>query len=392
MKTIRDLNLENKKVLIRCDLNVPIIDGKITDNTRIIESLKTINYVLEHNGKVILLSHLGRVKEENDLKKTTLEPVAKELEKILNKKVIFIKETRGKNLEEAINKMKNKEIILMENTRYEDLDNKKESKNDNELGKYWASLGEVFINDAFGTLHREHASNVGIASNLPNNSGVGFLIEKELSKLKELKTPDHPFIVIMGGAKVSDKIGIIKSLVTKADKILTSGGIATTFLHALNYNVGKSLIDKNSLDFCKEILKNHSEKIVLPKDFRVSEDFSDESPSKIKNISNITDEEMTLDIGLETIENYKEILKPAKIVFWNGPLGVYEFSNYQNGTKEILTYLTNNNIKTILGGGDVVAASKVLGLKDKVYHPSTGGGATLSYLENENLPGLKIIK
>ena len=242
MKTIKDINVKNKKVIIRCDLNVPIIDGEILDNNRIKESLKTINYLLDNNCKIIVLAHLGRVKEEKDLKKNTLKPVSKELSKLLGREVKFIGETRGEKLEKAVSDMESKDIILVENTRYEDLDGKKESSNDEELGKYWASLGEVFVNDAFGTLHRAHASNVGIASNLP--SCIGFLIEKELKALKELDNPKKPFILMLGGAKVKDKIGVIKKLVTKADYILIGGGMSYTFLKAEGYNIGTSLLDK----------------------------------------------------------------------------------------------------------------------------------------------------
>lgn len=390
MKTIKDINIEGKKVIIRCDFNVPIKDGKIIDDTRIKASLKTINYCLEHNSKIILLSHLGRVKEEADLKKNDLAPVATRLSELLDKKVRFINATRGQEVEETVSNMKEKDIILLQNTRYEDLDGKKESSNDSELGKYWASLGDVFINDAFGTIHRAHASNVGIASNLP--SAFGFLIEEELNALSELNSPEKPFIVILGGAKVADKIGVIENLVTKADKILIAGGMAFTFLKAEGYEVGNSIVDQESLNFCTEMLKKHAEKIVLPVDANVTIEYSEKTPSKIKDITEIEYNEMGLDIGPKTIELYEKYLKDAKIVVWNGPLGVYEFEKYQKGTKEILKYLVDNNIKAILGGGDIVAAAATLGYKDKVYHASTGGGATLEYLEGKKLPGIEVIK
>ena len=390
MKTIKDINIEGKKVIIRCDFNVPIKDGKIIDDTRIKASLKTINYCLEHNAKVILLSHLGRVKEEADLKKNDLAPVANRLSELLDKKVIFVNSTRGQKVEDAISNMKEKDVVLLQNTRYEDLDGKKESSNDPELGKYWASLGDVFINDAFGTIHRAHASNVGIASNLP--SAVGFLIESELNALSELNDPDHPFIVILGGAKVADKIGVIENLVTKADQILIGGGMAFTFLKAENYEVGNSLVDQESLDFCQKMLKEHPNKIVLPIDVNVTKEYSNDTENKIKDITEFEYNEMGLDIGPKTIELYEKYLKSAKIVVWNGPLGVYEFNKYQTGTKEILKYLVENNIKAILGGGDIVAAAATLGYKDKIYHASTGGGATLEYLEGKKLPGIEVIK
>ena len=390
MKTIKDMDIENKKVIIRCDFNVPIKDGKIIDDTRIKASLKTINYCLEHNAKIILLSHLGRVKEEADLQKNDLAPVATRLSELLNKKVLFISKTRGSEVEEAISKMQPTDIVLLQNTRYEDLDGKKESSNDHELGKYWASLGDVFINDAFGTIHRAHASNVGIASNLP--AAVGFLIEEELTALSELNDPKHPFIVILGGAKVSDKIGVIENLVTKADKILIGGGMAFTFLKAEGYEVGTSLVDQENIEFCTKMLKEYPDKIVLPVDSKVTTEYSNDTPTTIKDITEFEYNEMGLDIGPKTIKTFESHLTDASIVVWNGPLGVYEFTNYQDGTKELLKYLVDNNIKVILGGGDIVAAAATLGYKDKVYHASTGGGATLEYLEGKKLPGIEIIK
>lgn len=390
MKTIKDMDIDSKKVIIRCDFNVPIKDGKIIDDTRIKASLKTINYCLEHNAKIILLSHLGRVKEEADLQKNDLAPVATRLSELLNKEVLFIPKTRGVEVEDAISKMQPTDIVLLQNTRYEDLDGKKESSNDPELGKYWASLGDVFINDAFGTIHRAHASNVGIATNIP--SAFGFLIEEELTALSELNDPKHPFIVILGGAKVSDKIGVIENLVTKADKILIGGGMAFTFLKSEGYEVGNSLVDQENIEFCTKMLREHPEKLVLPVDAKVTTEYSNDTPSTIKDITDFEYNEMGLDIGPKTIETFEKYLKDASIVVWNGPLGVYEFTNYQNGTKELLKYLVDNNIKVILGGGDIVAATATLGYKDKVYHASTGGGATLEYLEGKKLPGIEIIK
>ena len=390
MQTIRNLKLENKKVLIRCDFNVPIKNGKIIDDTRIKESLETINYCIENKSKIILFSHLGRVKDENDKKDKTLKPVAKRLSELLNKDVIFINETRGEKLEKAIEKLDCGDILLVENTRFEDIDGKKESKNDKELGKYWASLGDLFINDAFGTVHRSHASNVGIASNL--KSAVGFLVEKELNVLSELKCPDKPFIVILGGSKVSDKIGVINNLVKKADYILIGGGMAFTFLLSEGFNVGNSIIDNESIEFCKDILNKYPKKIILPVDVNASKEFNNESKNTIKSITEIEEDEMGLDIGPNTIELYENYLKNAKTVLWNGPLGVYELNKYKKSTNEILKYLVDNNIKTILGGGDIVAAASNAKLKDKVYHASTGGGATLEYLEGKKLPGVESVK
>lgn len=392
MKTIKDLNIDNKKVLIRCDFNVPLKDGKIGDDTRIVSSLQTINYCLEKNAKVILLSHLGRVKEEADLEKNNLAPVAKRLEELLERPVTFIDETRGEKLEEAINNMKDGDVVLIQNTRYEDLDGKKESKNDEELGKYWASLGDVFINDAFGTIHRAHASNVGIATNLPGNSAFGFLIEKELTALSTLDNPEKPFMVVLGGAKVSDKIGVIENLVTKADKILIGGGMAFTFLKADGYEIGTSLLDEENLEFCKRILKEYGDKIVLPVDVAVTTEYSNNEEYKVRLINEIEYNEMGLDIGPETKEAFANHLKAAKTVIWNGPLGVYEFEKYKKHTDELLQFLVDNDIKTILGGGDIVAAAAAANLKEKVYHASTGGGATLEYLEGKALPGIEAIK
>lgn len=390
MKTIEDLNIEGKKVLIRCDFNVPLKDGRIVDDTRIISSLQTINYCIEHNCKIILLSHLGRIKEESDLKKNDLAPVAKRLTELLKKDVIFINKTRGKELEEAIATMKEQDILLIQNTRYEDLDGKKESSNDPELGKYWASLTDIFINDAFGTIHRAHASNVGIAKNV--ESTFGFLIEKELTALSVLEKPKHPFIVILGGAKVSDKIGVIENLVKKADKILIGGAMAFTFLNAEGYDIGNSLLDKENLDFCSKMLKEHHDKIILPIDAAVATEFSEKEKYQTKYINEFEYNDMGLDIGKETVELFKNYLETAKLVIWNGPLGVYEFDKYKKSTDELLNYLVNKNIKTILGGGDIVAAATKANLKEKVYHASTGGGATLEYLEGKKLPGIEAIK
>ncbi|MDD6757318.1 MAG: phosphoglycerate kinase [bacterium] len=390
MKTIKDVNLENKKVLIRCDFNVPMKEGKIVDDTRITAALPTIQYALDNNAKVILFSHLGRVKEEADLTKNNLAPVAKRLEELLNKAVTFVDETRGKKLETAIANMNNKDIILVQNTRYEDLDGKKESKNDPELGAYWASLGDIFVNDAFGTIHRAHASNVGIASNI--ESCIGFLIEKELAALKELDNPAHPFVVVLGGAKVADKIGVIENLVKKADKILIGGGMAFTFLKAEGYEIGNSLLDEENIEFCKKIVEEYPEKIVLPVDAAVTTEYSENEEYKVKDINNLEYNEMGLDIGPNTEKLFENYLKEANIAVWNGPLGVYEFEKYKQGTNHILKFVVDNNIKIILGGGDIVAAASTAGYKDKVYHASTGGGATLEYLEGKTLPGLEAIK
>lgn len=390
MKTIKDIDINNKKVLIRCDFNVPIKEGKIVDNTRIVGALPTIKYAIEHNAKVILLSHLGRIKEESDLGKNNLAPIAQELSKLLEKDILFSEKTRGSELEATVDSMEPGDVLLIQNTRYEDLEGKKESKNDPELGRYWASLGDVFVNDAFGTIHRAHASNVGIASNI--ESCIGSLIEKELNALNVLENPEHPFIVILGGAKVADKIGVIENLVTKADKILIGGGMAFTFLKAQGYEIGKSLLDEENIDFCKKMLENYKDKIELPVDFAVTNEYTNDEEYRVKEINNIDYDEMGLDIGPQSIEKYQNIIKTASIVLWNGPLGVYEFDKYKKGTDELLEYAVSNNIKMILGGGDIVAAASNSGYKEKVYHASTGGGATLEFLEGKKLPGLEAIK
>ena len=388
-KTIKEFELQNKRVLIRCDFNVPMKDGIISDDNRIVTSLPTINYALENNAKVILFSHLGRVKEENDLIKNNLKPVATRLSELLGKEVKFVSVTRGIELESAVNDMKNGDVILVQNTRYEDLEGKKESKNDPELATYWASLGDLFINDAFGTLHRAHASNAGIASKLP--SGIGFLVEKELNELSRLDNPEKPFVLILGGSKVADKIGVIENLVTKADYILIGGGMAFTFLKASGIDTARSIIDEENLEFAKKMMEEHHDKIILPIDVNAFEDFNNDANNRYVEINSLNENEMGLDIGPNTIEKFTNILKTAKIVFWNGPLGVYEFEKCTEGSKKVLESLVLNNIPTILGGGDIVAAATDLGYKEKVTHASTGGGATLEYMEVKELPGLTCI-
>ena len=389
-KTIKDYDLHGKRVIIRCDFNVPMKDGKITDDTRIQAALPTIEYAINESAKVILMSHLGRVKEEKDLVKNDLFPVAQRLSNLLNQKVLFCKATSGSELKDAVNGLKDGEVLLMQNTRYEDLNGKKESSNDSELGAFWASLGDIYINDAFGTAHRAHASNVGIASHLPN--GIGFLIEKELNHLDSLKNPERPYVIIMGGAKVSDKIKVIENLAPIADKIMIGGGMAFTFLKAKGIDIGKSLLEEDSLEFCQKMIATYGDKLVLPVDVNVTTEFSEETPHHICKVCEIGADEMAMDIGPETIAMMKEVLANAKTVFWNGPLGVYEMKEYQKGTNELLKTIANSSIHSVLGGGDIVAAASELGFKDKVSHASTGGGATLEFLEGKELPGIAIIQ
>ena len=388
-KTIKDFDLNNKTVLIRCDFNVPIKDNKIVDDNRILESLETIKYAIEKNAKVVLFSHLGKVKSEEDKQKRSLEVVSVRLSELLGKEVMFSAETRGSSLEEKVKQMECGDVLLVENTRHEDFPEKLESGNNIELGKYWASLGDVFINDAFGTAHRVHASNVGIASNLP--SGIGFLIEKELKQLEQLENPNRPYAVILGGAKISDKIEIVSHLVNKADKILIGGGMAFTFLKAKGIEIGTSILDEESIDFCKETLSKYSDKIILPIDVKVTKVFEDSSNNRIANIEEINSDEMGLDIGPNTIDLFKNELKDVKTLFWNGTLGYSEYENYKDGTVDILDYITSIDSSVVLGGGDTVAASKVFGYKDKVTFASTGGGATLEYISGNPLPGIDCI-
>lgn len=390
-KTIRDFDLEDKKVLIRVDFNVPIKDGVITDDNRIRESLKTINYAIDNGAKVILLSHLGRVKTEEDKLKNTLRPVANRLSELLGKEVKFIPETRGTELEEAVNNLQKGDVLLMENTRFEDLDGKKESGNVEELGAYWASLGDIYINDAFGTAHRAHASNVGIASHLPN--GIGFLIEKELDNLdKAVNNPERPFTVVLGGAKVSDKIGVIKNLVNRADHILIGGGMMFTFLKAKGYEIGTSLLDEESIDFCKEMLANYTDKLVLPVDVLCALEMSEEASVRHTDVASINPDEMGLDIGEETVALFTKYLNESKTIVWNGPVGAFEYANFASGTKALCDALAGLDATVIVGGGDSASAAIKFGYKDKYTHISTGGGASLELLEGKELPGIAIIE
>lgn len=388
-KSIRDYNLKNKTVIIRCDFNVPIINGQITDDKRIVESLKTIKYAVDNNARVILMSHLSKIKSEYDKKNNSLEIVKERLSELLNKEVLFSKNTRGVELENLVNNLEEKDILLIENTRFEDYPDKKESSNDEELGKYWASLGDIFINDAFGTIHRKHASNYGIAQYIP--SGIGFLIEEEISKLSLLKNPQKPYVVILGGAKISDKIKMIESLAKKSDKMIIGGAMAYTFLKACGYNTGNSLVDEESIEFAKNMMAKYHNKIILPDDHVVSKIFKDTNENNTVDSESILDNYIGLDIGAKTIEKYKDILKDAKTIFWNGTLGYSEFDNYSNGTKSILDFISKLNATTVLGGGDTVSAAKKLGFEGYFTHQSTGGGATLELIADETLPSYEII-
>ena len=394
--TVEDLPLEGKKVLMRVDFNVPIKDGVVGDDNRIVAALPTIKYVIDHGGRAILFSHLGRIKKEEDKPGLSLRPVAERLSNLLNKPVTFVPVTEGKQLEDAIDNMKNGDVLLVQNTRYEDVKDgeyvKRESGNDPELGKYWASLGDVFVNDAFGTAHRKHASNVGIATNMQGKAAAGYLMEKEIKFLGDaVDNPERPFVAILGGAKVSDKIGVIDNLLDKADKIIIGGGMAYTFYAAKGIKVGNSLVEKDKIDVAKQILDKAGDKLVLPIDNVVADKFNNDADTKVVE-GDIDDGWMALDIGPKSVEEFKNVLKDAKTVVWNGPMGVFEMPNFAKGTLEIGKFLgTLTDATTIVGGGDSTAAVKELGVADKLTHISTGGGASLTYLEGNELPGIAAI-
>ncbi|HBL1687411.1 TPA: phosphoglycerate kinase [Enterococcus faecium] len=390
-KTVKDIDLKDKKVLVRVDFNVPLKDGVITDDTRIKAALPTINYVLEQGGKAILFSHLGRVKTEEDKEGKSLAPVAKRLGELLGKEVTFVPETRGEQLEEAIRNMNDGDVVVFENTRFEDIDGKKESKNDTELGKYWASLGDVFVNDAFGTAHRAHASNVGIASTgIP--TVAGFLMEKEIKFIGEaVEEPKRPMIAILGGAKVSDKIGVIENLIPKADKILIGGGMTYTFYETKGIKIGNSLVEADKVELAKELIEKAGDKLVLPIDNVCAPEFSNDVETQVIE-GDIPDGLMALDIGPASVKLFADTLQGAKTVVWNGPMGVFEMSNFAKGTIGVCEAIANlEGATTIIGGGDSAAAAEQLGFADKFTHISTGGGASLELLEGKELPGLAAI-
>lgn len=390
-KSVKDVALTGKKVLLRADLNVPMKNGEITNDNRIVEALPTIKHILNEGGKLILFSHLGKVKTEEDLQDKSMRPVANRLSELLSTDVVFVGSTRGEELEEAIDGLNDGEILMFENTRFEDLEGKKESGNDAELGKYWASFGDVFVNDAFGTAHRTHASNVGIANHLETVSG--FLMKKEIDFIGgAVDNPERPFVAILGGAKVSDKIGVIENLLKTADKVLIGGGMMFTFLKAQGYEIGTSLLEEDKVELAKSLLEKGEGKLILPVDAVVATEFKDDAEHKTVKIDNIPSDMMGLDIGSETIELFKEALNGAKTVVWNGPMGVFEMANFAKGTIGVCESIAAlEDAKTIIGGGDSAAAAQDLGYADKFSHISTGGGASLEYLEGKELPGLKAI-
>lgn len=390
-KTVKDIDVNGKKVLVRCDFNVPIDSetGKITDNRRIRAALPTIQYLLDHNAKVILCSHLGRPKGEFNLK-YSLKPVAEELSKLLNKDVKLAKDVIGESAKELTSNMKEGDIVLLENVRF----HKEEEQNEPEYSKALASMAEIYVNDAFGTAHRAHSSTTGVADYLPAVSG--FLIEKELEFLGgALENPKHPFVAILGGAKVSDKIGVIENLLDKVDTLIIGGGMAYTFYKAQGHHIGTSICEEDKLDLAKSILEKAQEKgvkLLLPVDNHVSSEYSNNGEDKMVDSTEIPDGFMGLDIGPKTIEKFEEAVKDAKTVVWNGPLGVCEFDKFATGTKAVATMLSKIEATTIIGGGDSAAAIEKLGLADKMTHISTGGGASLEFLEGKTLPGIACLQ
>lgn len=390
-KNLKDFDYSGKKVLVRCDFNVPIKNGEITNDKRIKESLPTIKHLIDQNAKVILMSHLGRPKGKPN-KEFSLEPVAKRLEELLDKKVLFLDDDKvvSEETKSKVEELKDGEVALLQNTRYVE----GEEKNDEAFSKELSSLGQYYVNDAFGTSHRAHASNVGLASNLP--SAVGFLVEKEIDIMgKAIEDPERPFVAILGGAKVSDKIGVIENLLELVDKIVIVGAMANTFLKAEGKEVGKSLVEDDKLDLAKELINSAKEKdinLILPVDVVVADDIEAVDSSEVVNVDSIPNDKMAVDIGEKTIKIIGKELEDAKTVVWNGPAGVFEVEKFANGTFEIAKILSELDATTIIGGGDSASAIEKAGLSDKITHVSTGGGASLELLEGKELPGIKCIE
>ncbi|MDB6218346.1 phosphoglycerate kinase [Streptococcus oralis] len=389
--TVKDVDLKGKKVLVRVDFNVPVKDGVITNDNRITAALPTIKYILEQGGRAILFSHLGRVKEEADKEGKSLAPVAADLAAKLGQEVKFIPGvTRGAELEAAVNALEDGQVLLVENTRFEDVDGKKESKNDPELGKYWASLGDgIFVNDAFGTAHRAHASNVGISANV-EKAVAGFLLENEIAYIQEaVEAPERPFVAILGGSKVSDKIGVIENLLEKADKVLIGGGMTYTFYKAQGIEIGNSLVEEDKLDVAKALLEKANGKLILPVDSKEANAFADYTEVKDTEGEAVDPGFLGLDIGPKSIARFDEALTGAKTVVWNGPMGVFENPDFQAGTIGVMDAIVKQpGVKSIIGGGDSAAAAINLGRADKFSWISTGGGASMELLEGKVLPGL----
>jgi len=384
-KTVKDIDVNNKKVLVRVDFNVPIKDGVVGDDTRIVAALPTIKYLIENGASVILCSHLGRPKGKPDAK-FSLEPVAKYLEKIINSPVIFVKDCIGEDAKLKSKGLKPGEIILLENTRFYP----QEKENDKDFAEELASMADIYVNDAFGSSHRAHASTYGVAEYLP--AVAGFLLEKEIEYLgNAIASPERPFVAILGGAKVSDKINVIKYLATQADKILIGGGMANTFFMAQGYPMGDSLVEHEVVDLAKELLDSAGDKLRLPVDVVVANKFEADADYKTIQMGPIDQGWRVLDIGEETVNNYNKVIAEAGTVVWNGPMGVFEFENFAKGTFSVAKSVSESNAVSIIGGGESVAAIKRSGLDGKITHISTGGGASLEMLEGKTLPGLAIL-
>ena len=385
-KTVRDIEVEAKRVLVRVDFNVPLAGGRVTDDTRIRAALPTINYLLDHRAKVILMSHLGRPKGKV-VGELRLDPVAERLAELLDRPVRKLDDCIGPEVEAAVAEMQPGDVILLENTRF----HPEERANDPAFARKLASLADVFVNDAFGAAHRAHASTVGVAEYLP--SVAGFLMEKEIAVLGQaLAAPEHPFVAILGGAKISSKIGVIDNLLTKVDGLLIGGGMANTFLKAQGHEVGQSLVEDDSLDVARETLERAGKKLTLPVDAVVADRFDAQADSKVVPVDQVPNDWLILDIGPGTVELFKRELASAKTVVWNGPLGVFEFPRFAAGTEAIARFLADLKATTIIGGGDVVAAVGQAGVADRIAHVSTGGGASLEFLEGKPLPGVAALE
>lgn len=388
---IQDMDINGKKVLLRVDYNVTIKDGNIIDDSKIVRSLKTINYLLDHNCKIIILSHLGKVTKEEDKLKYSLEIVAKRLKELVNTKVIFSKQTRDMELNKLINNLKEKEIVVLENTRFEDVPNKLESNNDPKLASYWASLADIFVIDAFASLHRVHASTAGIAKLLP--SCIGFLVQEELEMLdRYVINAQKPFTIIMGGAKVDDKLSLLTKLLPKCDHLLLMGGLANSFLKVLGINIGESLVshDEKVLNNIKSLLVTYKDKIMLPFDVIVSNNYDDSYITR-KLINQLDNNDIIKDISTKTLEEYKKIIDDSKTIFLNGTAGIYEDIKYANGTKELLDILVKSDADVIVGGGDSSSSVNSFKQDNDFVYISTGGGATLKYIESNHLDVLDYV-
>ena len=387
-KRIQDIDVRNKRVLLRCDFNVPVENGRILDDSKIIASLNTIEYLVKQGAKIIILSHFGKVKSEEDKAKNSLAPIAEHLQKLVQTKVIFSKQPRSLYLEAKIENMNPGDILVLENTRFEDVPDKLESGNDAQLAMYWAGLADVFCLDAFGSAHRKHASTYGVAKYLPNC--IGFLVEHEMQMLdKYVLNAEKPFTIVMGGAKVEDKVALIEALLPKCDHLLLTGGIANSCLATLGFNVGNSLRTKDPeiIAKLKELLINYKDKIMLPVDAIIGREYNNDFIEHV-NIDKVEEDDMILDIGMKTINKYKEVIDSSKTIFVNGTAGKYEDIRFATGTRELLNNIVNTNAIKIVGGGDGVSAVKHFKLGEKFTYLSTGGGATLEYIINEGLPAI----